>query len=202
MMTLATKSAFALVLAAALLAAGCAAPAAKRGAAASGVVPSDVPAAGRLHGYVVARRHGDFSLAGGKERRYEVEYGWDYDQATALRKTFDANGTLLKTQRLNGAEFPLTEAERERVRALMRGQPALKPIVDRPGVVIWAGGFAYQKRDDPYCGRGSRCIHAIAAADDGDTAVAHAIVDLQTDRVVYPFYQPAEGEPVGKIHGE
>lgn len=191
------------VVAAVLLAAGCAGGVAQRtGSAASDVVPSDVPAAGRMHGYVVARRHSDFSLDGGKERRFEVEYGWDYEQGFALRKTFDADGKLLKTQQLSGAEFALTEPERERVRALMRGHPALKPIVDKPGVVIWAGGFAYQKRDDPHCSRHSRCIHAIAAADDGDTAVAHAIVDLQTDRVVYPFYQPAEGEPVGKIHGE
>lgn len=191
------------VIAAALLAAGCAGGITKRGGtASSGIVPSAVPAEGRMHGYVVARRHSDFSLDGGKERRFEVEYGWDYDQAVALRKTFDTDGKLLKTQQLNGAEFALTEPERERVRALMRGHPALKAIVDKPGVVIWAGGFAYQKRDDPHCSRNSRCIHAIAAADDGDTAVAHAIVDLQTDRVVYPFYQPAEGEPVGKIHGE
>ena len=74
--------------------------------------------------------------------------------------------------------------------------------IDKPDVVIWAGGFAFRKPGDPYCDRGSRCIHAIAAADHGDTVVAHAIVDLQSDRVVYPFYQPADGEPFAKPHGE
>jgi len=181
-----------------LLAAGCASQPAKKTAA-----PSAVPApAGRMHGYVVARRHGDFVLVDGKEQRREVEYGWDYARGVALRRTFDGDGHLLETREMVGANLSLTEAEAARARQLVRAQPDLKPLVDRQDVVIWAGGFAFRKPGDPYCDRGSRCIHAIAAADHGDTVVAHAIVDLQSDRVVYPFYQPVDGEPFAKPHGE
>lgn len=178
--------------------AGCAAPATKPVAVAS---VSGAPV-GRLHGYVVGRRHSDFAWRDGKEYRYEVEYGWDYDQGIALRKTFDEGGALLKTQRVKGEEPPLTESERERVKALVRGQPELKRLVEKPGVVVWAGGFIYRRLDDRYCGDKTRCIHAIASADNGNAAVAHSIVDLQSDRVVYPFYRPADEKTAIKPEGE
>lgn len=184
------------VLLAALAAAcaACAGPSTslRRADAGATVTAGAAAAPGRLHGYVVGRRHSDFSWKDGQEHRYEVEYGWDYDQGVALRKSFDESGVLLTTQRVKAEEPPLTEAERERVRVLVREDPQLKPIVDKPGVVIWAGGFVYRKPGDPYCGDRTRCIHAIAAADDGDTAVSHSIVDLQSDRVVYPFYRPSD----------
>ncbi len=183
----------------ALFVAGCAEnPSAKPAFTATA---ASVPA-GRMRGYVVARRHGDFVLVDGKEQRREVEYGWDYARGLALRRTFDADGRLLETKEMVGANLSLTDAEAERARQLVRSQSDLKAIVDKSDVVIWAGGFAFRKPGDPYCDRGSRCIHVIAAADHGDTAVAHAIVDLQSDRVVYPFYQPADGEPFAKTHGE
>ncbi len=155
-----------------------------------------------MRGYVTARRHSDFSLVAGQEKRLEVEYGWDYDRGIGLRKTFDTQGKLLQSEQISAANIPLTAVEAERVRALVRGQPELKPIVDKPDVVIWGEGFAFGQADDPYCDLGSRCVHAIAAADFGDRAVAHAIVDLQSDRVVYPFYHPPEGDPVRKFSGE
>lgn len=182
-----------------LLVVGCAANPTPPPASVATAAP--VPA-GRMQGYVVARRHGDFVLVDGKEQRREVEYGWDYARGVALRKTFDVDGHLLETKEMVGANLSLTGAEAERARALVRAQPELKSLVGKSDVVIWAGGFAFRKPGDPYCDRGSRCIHAIAAADQGDTVVAHAIVDLQSDRVVYPFYQPADGEPFAKTHGE
>lgn len=183
------------------LCAACAGPSApvKRSAADTGATLAGAAVApGRLHGYVVGRRHGDFSWKDGKERRYEVEYGWDYDQGIALRKTFDEAGALLSAQRVKGEEPPLTEIERARVQVLVREQPELKPLVDRPGVVVWAGGFVYRKPGDPYCGDRTRCIHAIASADGGNTAVSHSIVDLQSDRVVYPFYRPSDEKTSAK----
>jgi len=157
---------------------------------------------GRMRGYVVSRRNSDFIMIDGKEQRREVEYGWDYDHAVALRKIFDLHGNLLETKELPGADLGLTDAEQTRARDLVRADPRLRAVADQPDVMIWAGGFAFRKPSGSDCGRGSRCIHAIAAADHGTNAVAHAIVDLQNDRVVYPFYQPADGEPVQKFHGE
>lgn len=185
----------------ALIAAGCAVDPSARPASSATTVAAVAPG-GRMQGYVIARRHSDFVFVDGKEQRREVEYGWDYAQGLALRKTFDEAGHLLETEEMAGANLTLTDVEVERVRQLVRAQPALKAIVDKPDVLIWAGGFVFRKPGDPYCDRGSRCIHAIAAADHGDTAVAHAIVDLQSDCVVYPFYQPADGEPFAKTHGE
>lgn len=172
--------------------------------AASNTPRTDAPAmeSKRMHGYVVSRRNSDFVMVEGKEQRREVEYGWDYDRAIALRKTFDTDGHQLEAAKLAGADLGLTEAEQARARALVRADARLLALLDRPDIVIWAGGFAFRKADGNDCVRGSRCIHVIAAADHGTTAVVHAIVDLQGDRVVYPFYQPAEGEPGPKFHGE
>jgi hypothetical protein len=171
-----------------LLISACVHPVRKTNAASDAPVASDVPAAGRMRGYVVERHYGDFQMVDGKEVRSEVEYGWDYDRATGVRKTFDATGKLLQSEDLVNGEMALGEIEQERVRALVRGQPALKSIANGPDVIIWAEGFLWRVTGDRYCDRGSRCIHAIIAKDGGLTAVGHAMVDLQTDRVVYPFY--------------
>ena len=166
----------------------CVTPVRKANVAADAPMPSDVPAAGRMRGYVIERRYGDFAMVDGKEIRFDVEYGWDYDRATGVRKTYDATGKLQDTQDLVNGEMALNEVERERVRALVLGHPSLKSIANAKDVVIWGGGFLWREPGDRYCDRGSRCIHAIIAKDGGLTAVGHAMVDLQTDRVVYPFY--------------
>ena len=60
----------------------------------------------------------------------------------------------------------------------------------------WFGGFAYRKADDPYCDAGSRCVHVMVTLDHGLRRVIHAIVDLQSDRVVHPLYDPELTRPV------
>lgn len=177
-----------IVLTASLLLAACATHGDRTRGPADAPVASDVPAAGRLRGYVVERRVGDFLMRDGKEIRLEVEYGWDYDRAVGMRKTFDTAGMLLHSEDLVNGEMALNAVEAERVRALVRGQPALKAIANGPDVVIWAEGFLWRVPGDRYCDKGSRCIHAIIAKDKGLTAVGHAMIDLQSDRVVYPFY--------------
>jgi hypothetical protein len=165
------------------------------------VSTADAAHAGRMHGYVTARHHSDFIMVNGQEQRREIEYGWDYDHGFALQKTFDAQGKLLETQHLTGADLSLTPLEVERVHQLIHAQPDLQAIAGKSDVVIWGDGFAYREPNDPDCGAGTRCIHAIIAADFGNTAVAHAIVDLQSDRVVHPFYHPSESDPI-KVYGE
>lgn len=152
------------------------------------LVASDVAEDGRMTGIVVSRRYSDFFIRDGKEVRREIEVGWDYDRATAFQRTYDLEGKLLKTEVLAGADIGLTDREDERVKALVKGYPTLKDISKQPGVVIWGGGFVLREPGDVFCDRGSRCIHAILSTDNGVTAVAHAIVDLQRDRVVYPDY--------------
>jgi hypothetical protein len=154
----------------------------------AGLVASDVPADGRMKGVIVNRRYGDFFVKNGVETRREIEFAWDYDRKTAIRRTYDMSGKLLLTEDLPGAEMRLTPLENDRVKALVSGYPTLKDIVKQPGVVIWAGGFVLRQPGDRWCDSGTRCIHAILSDDNGVTAVAHAIVDLQRDRVVYPEY--------------
>lgn len=168
--------------------AGCASVTRAPAPASVELVASDVPEAGRMKGIVINRRYGDFFVIDRQEVRREIELAWDYDRGTAIRRTYDLSGALLGTEDLPGAEMRLTEIEDARVKALVSGYPTLKDIVKQPGVVIWAGGFVWRKPGDQWCDQGTRCIHAILSTDNGFTAVAHAIVDLQRDRVVYPEY--------------
>lgn len=174
----------------AILASGCASYRPMPAAPAPELIPSDVSESGRMHGIVINRRYGDFFIIVGEEVRREIELAWDYDRGTAIRRTYDLQGKLLETEDLPGADFSLTAPEKERVKDLVRGYPTLKDAVNQPGVDIWAGGFVLREPGDRYCDKGTRCIHAIVSGDNGYTAVAHAIVDLQRDRVVYPDFDP------------
>lgn len=156
--------------------------------ASSELIASDVPDAGRMKGIVVIRSYVDFFVIKGVEVRRRIEMAWDYDRATAIRRTYDLSDKLLQTEDLPGAEMRLTAIENDRVKALVSGYPTLKDIAKQTGVVIWGGGFVLRKPGDRWCDAGTRCIHAILSTDNGVTAVAHAIVDLQRDRVVYPEY--------------
>lgn len=185
-----------------MLLASCAMQAPSRSAKSAALGVNRASPNGRLHGYVTARRVSDFIMVAGKEHRRVVEYGWDYDRAQGVRKTFDDDGDLLETRQIPAANIPLTPIEVARVHALVHAQPELTSLFDKPDVVIWGDGFAYRDPNDPDCGPGTRCIHVIVAADYGDTAIDHAIVDLQNDRVVHPFYQPSDIHPIGKSSGE
>ena len=169
--------------------AGCASvPAPRPAVSAPELVASDVSAEGRMKGIVANRSYEDFFVHEGVETRRRIELAWDYDRATAIRRTYDLAGTLLQTEDVTGAEMRLTPLEDERVKALVRGYPGLRDIAARTGVVIWAGGFVMRKPGDRYCDRGTRCIYAILAEDGGFTPIQRAIVDLQRDRVVYPDF--------------
>jgi hypothetical protein len=152
------------------------------------LVASNLSDAGRMKGIVVNRSYEDFFVHDGVETRRRIELAWDYDRATAIRRTYDLEGKLLQAEDIAGAEMRLTPIEDERVKALVLGYPDLRPIATHPGVVIWAGGFVMRKPGDRYCDRGTRCIYAILAEDEGFRPLRRAIVDLQRDRVVYPDF--------------
>lgn len=186
-------------LVAAIALTGCASNLQTRADTAPELVASDVPESGRMHGIVVNRRYGDFFMVDGKEVRREIELAWDYDRGTAVQRTYDTSGKLLQTEDLREAQMRLTPAEDERLHALVLGHPALKDVVNNPDVVIWGGGFLLREAGDRWCDFGSRCVHAIMSTGPGLTVpVAHAIVDLQRDRVVYPFYNASDDAAVGR----
>ena len=151
-----------------------------------------------MKGVVINRRYGDFFMIDGKKVRREIELAWDYDRGTAIRRTYDLDGTLLQTEDLPGAEMRLTAREDERLKELVHGYPTLKDVASQPGVVIWAGGFVMRIPGDRYCDTGTRCIYATLSKDDGFTPIVRAIVDLQRDRVVYPDFDPGTRSKAGQ----
>lgn len=153
--------------------------------------PSIDDHAGRMTGYIESRRVTDFCPDQDQradDERCTVTHGWDYDRGVNIVRTYDSAGTLISTVEPPGADLSLTPAESARVEALVRADPRTRDIVNKPGVMFWAGGFAMRMPGDAWCDRGSRCIRAIAAVDGGDTAILHSVVDLMIDQVVYPDY--------------
>ena len=148
--------------------------------------------AGRIRGYVESSRVTDFCPGANRpaDERCVVTRGWDYDKGVTVVRTYDPSGQLIDTRNPPGADLSLTPPEQARVEALVRADPRTAPIVNRPGVMFWSGGFVMREPGDAFCDRGSRCIRAIAADDGGNNVVLHSVVDLMSDRVVYPNYAP------------
>lgn len=155
------------------------------------VDPVSIGTSARMQGYVESARATDF-CPDQRERKDDercvVTRGWDYERGVTIVRTYDPSGRLISTDEPPGADLSLTAAEQARVEALVRMDPRTRGLVNKPEVIFWAGGFAMREPGDRYCDRGSRCIRAIAAVDGGDTVILHSVVDLMTDRVVYPFY--------------
>ena len=149
---------------------------------------------GRMRGYVESSRVTDFCPDQSERRddeRCVVTRGWDYARGQNIVRTFDPNGNLIATQYPPGADLSLTEPERQRAAALVKLDPRTRDIVNKPDVMLWHGGFAMREPGDPFCDRGSRCIRVIAAVNNGDDVILQSVVDLMSDRVVYPDYVPS-----------
>lgn len=149
---------------------------------------------GRMRGYVESSRVTDFCPDQSERRddeRCVVTRGWDYARGQNIVRTFDPNGNLIATQYPPGADLSLTEPERQLAAALVKLDPRTRDIVNKPDVMLWHGGFAMREPGDPFCDRGSRCIRVIAAVNNGDDVILHSVVDLMSDRVVYPDYVPS-----------
>ena len=149
---------------------------------------------GRMRGYIEAKRVTDFCPGQASRRDDErciVTRGFDYSRGVTVVRTYDPNGALIATQEPPGADVSLTDVEQARVEALVRAEPRISDIVNAPGVVLWHGGFVMREPGDKYCDRGSRCIRVIAAIHGGDDVILHSVVDLMTDRVIYPRYVPS-----------
>jgi hypothetical protein len=149
----------------------------------------------RMTGYVESARVTDFcpdQSTRPADERCIVTRGWDYSRGVTIVRTFDPQGKLIDVFEPEGADLSLTPAEQARVEALVRADSRTRDIVNQPEVSIWSGGFVHRRPGDPFCDRGSRCIRSIAFTDNGQRVLLHSVVDLMSDRVVYPFYSPAK----------
>lgn len=170
----------------------------------SGTSASGIDHSGRMRGYVESSRVTDFCPDQRQRRDDErciVTRGWDYERGVTIVRTFDPAGRLIDTVEPPGSDLSLTAAEKARVEALVRMDPRTRDIVDKPAVVVWAGGFVMREPGDPWCDRGSRCIRAIAASDGGNNAILHSVVDLMRDEVVYPVFPPEGEKPADRDRG-
>lgn len=149
---------------------------------------------GDQHYVRTSRYEHEVKTDGGVEQQI-VEYGWDYDQAVVIERTFDTGGTLLRTRQVPGQILRATEQEQSWAFDLVKHHPDLRFSVTAPDVHLY-GGFILMEQDDPYCHLRSRCVYVFASLGDGSRKVAQAIVDLQTNRVVYPAYEPETTRPL------
>lgn len=153
-----------------------------------------------MRGYVESSRVTDFcpdqASRPGTDRCI-VTRGFDYAAGATVVRMYDPSGTLIRTDHPPGANLSLTPPEQARVEALVRADPRIAAIANRHDVMLWSGGFVMREPGDRHCDRGSRCIRVIAAADGGNDVVLHSVVDLMSDRVVYPFYEPSGKESAG-----
>ena len=142
-----------------------------------------------LPDYVPVRRYGDVFTTDGVNRKVIVEYGWDYHQGIVVETVYDENGDRLSRTEKPGFTLNFSNEELELAIALAREEPSLHERLSASDLNFYAG-FAYREAKEPDCSAGSRCVHVIVSAGDGQRHVAHAIVDLMSRRVIHASLDP------------
>lgn len=147
----------------------------------------------RASGVVLVRSYDDEFKIDGKDVRVHVEYAWDYSRGIAIERITTPDGALVSLTDQPELTLNLTDAEKEYAFDLARADPEIGPQVASADHVY--GGFSYRESSDAACGYGSRCVHVVASAGDGWRKLVHAIVDLQTGRVVHPHFAAGDVDP-------
>lgn len=151
----------------------------------------------RVSGVVVVRSYDDEFKIDGGDVRVHVEYAWDYDRAIAIERITDPAGKLISLTDQPELTLNLTDAEKAYALELASKDPELKAQIESSDYLY--GGFSYREASDPDCYLGSRCVHVVASArgpaGDGWRKLVHAIVDVQTGRVIHPNFAGDETTP-------
>jgi hypothetical protein len=148
--------------------------------------------------YVAVRRYGDVFTTDGVNRKVFVEYGWDYRRGMAVERIYDGSGRLEAESDKPGFTLSFSNRELELAIAVAREEPSLRQRLSASDLNFYAG-FPYREAKEVHCGAGSRCVHVIVSAGDGQRHVAHAIVDLMTRRVVHASLDPdRKPDPVAR----
>lgn len=151
----------------------------------------------QLPDYVPIRRYGDVFTINGRNIQVVVEYGWDYRKGVAVETVRAAkDGSLMSQTNKPGETLNFTDRELELAIALARENPQLKDLLSAKDLNFYAG-FPYREAKQQGCYRLSRCVHVIVSAGNGEQHVAHAIVDLETRKVVLSQLDPwREPDPI------
>ncbi len=123
------------------------------------------------------------------EQWQRVEYGWDYTDAVAYELTTDLDGNKLMFRQVPGQILRATDREQQIAVDMVRRHPALAETAATPGAVF-EGGFILMERDHPHCHLKSRCVYVLVSTENGRNKIIQAIVDLQTEQVVDPKFDP------------
>lgn len=183
----------ALLLALPVVLSGCASGGARSLAEVAAVGQAGRPAD---RNYVVVRSwEHELKLADGRLERQVVEYGWDYGRAVAVERTRRPDGEATGEREVVGETLRATEEEQAWAFDLVRREPGLKAAATAPDVLLY-GGFILMEPGDAHCHLRSRCVYVFASQGDESRKVVEAIVDLQTNRVVYPNYKPETTRPL------
>lgn len=165
----------------------------------NGPVASSADPTGRIRGYQFNRKYDDRVKVDGQLISRTIEYGFDYDVAMTVRRTSNQGEREFSEERLPNVTLRANPAESARMIELVRSHPQLGPLMRQDDLNIHAGGFVVREAGDPYCDLGSRCLRVIVSRGDGSTPVLHAVVDLVSDRVVYPDYRHStDNRPAAK----
>ena len=149
----------------------------------------------RPSGYVMVREYVDSVKTDRGDVYQKVQYGWDYDQISAVQRISSMDGKLISAHAEPNLTLETTPKELEYAFALVRQHPELRKMASRFDALI-SGGFSLTT--DPSeagaanteCGAKSRCIHVIISGGvDGEKSLAHAIVNLASGIVVDPHYR-------------
>lgn len=171
---------------------GCSAPTAGTKATIDAPIASAADPQGRMKGYQPNRRYQDVVEVDGRQVQQVIEYGFDYDKRSTVKRTFDIAGHLLDETDEPSTTLRANLAEQARLIELVRTHPQLADKMREPGLHIYAGGFVLRDIGHPYCGEGSRCIRVVVSKGDGSAGHVYALVDLVNDRVVEPFHAPIQ----------
>ncbi len=155
------------------------------------------PSAAPWHGdrILLVREYTELYKEDGEDRRRQVQHLWDYSRGIAVRRLSSLDGEELLFEDEPFRALRGTDEEQAIAFDRVRKHPQLARSAAIPDAE-WFGGFAYREPGDPYCDAGSRCIHVMVTLDGGVRRIIHAIVDLQTDRVVHPFYDSELVRPI------
>jgi hypothetical protein len=139
-------------------------------------------------GYVLVREYVDSVKTPDGDQYQRVSYGWDYERGVAVERRETMEGHKISESEIPALTMIATDPEMNYAYYLVTHHPDLSAIARRSDARMY-GGFSYREPDDPHCNRGARCVHVmISGGIDGEKALGHAIVDLMSRRVVYPFY--------------
>ncbi len=123
----------------------------------------------------------------GRDQARTIEVVYDSVAGVALRRTYDADGSLLFEQPLASQPQPSRE-EIEEAFAMVRNDEALGALARMADAQI-DGGFILDEAEGEPCGRGTRCIQVFMLSQSRWGLLRHSAVDMRNQRIAHRSYR-------------